>query len=519
MQTDPKLVEFLLEPGSYPEKPKKIEHFETHISHVFVGDTKVYKIKKPVDFGFLDFTTLKKRRVLCDQEVVLNSRLARDFYLGLTEIYQKGDLYSFERKSGSKVAEYAVVMKRIPEDRILFNLIHQGRLLYGELDEVGERLAFFHQEVPEYHGRQYGSVASVTTNTEENFEQIKPSIGLTLGQAFYDRLVAYTREFVESNRKLFADRGNAGLVREVHGDLHSQHVCLTHPPVIFDCIEFNKRFRISDVLEDIAFLFMDLEFRGRFDLSRRLFEAYFKMQKDAHHEELLRFYKIYRAVVRGKIEGFTAQAVTDESHRLEAVRRAREYYALADFYLSGGNKAFNPVVFMGMSGSGKSLITTALFRDAEVLRSDVVRKEMLGIGRNQHVYVDYGSGIYSADITKRTYEAMADAAVRQASAGKRVILDATFLKAAQRETLFDRCTAAGLNPFVVYCVADEQTLRKRVARRMGDGNDVSDGHMAVLDRQLQTMEEPTELPFYRVMRLNTKEEGAKIRKALREFLA
>jgi hypothetical protein len=521
MQVDPGLIDFLSRPESYPERPASIVHHETHISHVFVGDTTAYKIKKPVDFGFLDFTTLEKRRFFCREEVRLNRRLAPNVYLGVVPIYKyKGAAeYAFRRQKGSGIAEYAVKMRRIPEERLLYYLIEQGRLLYGALEEVGAVLARFHANATVHRDDPFGGIEVVRTNTEENFEQIAPCRGITLDEATYSRLVSYTRDFMEGHAPLFRSRKQDGSVREGHGDLHSRHVCLISPPIVVDCIEFNKRFRIGDVLEDMGFLLMDLEYCGRFDLSAAVSHAYFSLMPEAADLELLRFYKVYRAVVRGKIEGFTADALGDQPGRQAAERRAREYYLLARHYIEDRDRPFNPVVFMGVSGSGKSAIAQGLFEQALVLRSDRVRKEIAGIPAEEHVYVDYGADIYGEDTTAQVYRTMTRQAAATARRGERVVVDATFLAASQRLELYEACMHTGLNPFFVYCFADEETLKQRIERRIAEGRDLSDAHVSILKRQLGTAEEPVELPSFRVLRLDTTGERPEdIRRALRQFL-
>jgi len=315
VETGKMLIDFLLNPRSYPEKPLSVSHIETHISHVFIGDNFVYKVKKPVNFGFLDFSTLKKRHYFCEKEVILNSRLAKGIYLGLQPIYKIDGGYSFAPQEGSRPVECAVRMKRIPLDCLLFKLISEGKPLYGALEDVGKALALFHENVAPYRGRKFGGIESIAAATEENFEQIKPFTALTTDKKTLKLLMTYTRAFLADHKDRFSERRRNGYIRDGHGDLHCQHICLEHPPIIFDCIEFNESFRIIDILEDIAFLFMDLEYRGRFDLSSRLHKAYFARQAKALDEELLRFYKIYRAVVRGKVEGFAARNVEDRSER------------------------------------------------------------------------------------------------------------------------------------------------------------------------------------------------------------
>lgn len=519
MEVDRGLVDFLSRPESYREHPAAIVCRETHISLVFVGDTTVYKIKKPVDLGFLNFTTLDRRRSFCREEVRLNRRLAPDTYLGIIPIYKTTTGYSFGRKKGAACAEYAVRMRRFPEERLLSYLVGRGRLLDGALGDVGTMIGLFHGRARAHRHDPFGSIETVQTNTEENFVQIAPYRGAGLENATYSRLVAYTRDFMESHGRLFDVRKEKGLVREGHGDLHSRHVCLIEPPIVVDCIEFNKRFRIGDVLEDIGFLLMDLEYRGRLDLSAALSDAYFSVVPEAADADLLRFYKVYRAIVRGKIEGFTADATPDGEGRVAATRRAGNYYLLAEHYTKGHGNIFNPVVFAGVSGSGKSTIARGLFHDALVLRSDLVRKEIAGIAAGRHVYVEYGSGMYGPDMTDEVYRAMAERATAAAKHGRRVIVDATFLAASQRLRFHETCIREGLNPFFVFCFADESALRNRVARRMAEGVDVSDAHMAVLERQLGEVEEPAELPSFRIMRLDTTDDApGAIQSALARFL-
>ncbi len=515
------LIAFFLKPSSYPEKPSSITHHETHISQVFVGDAYVYKIKKPVNFGFLDFSTLEKRHFYCHEEVVLNSRLAGHVYLGVVPIYGKDGRYSFRRSKGAHIAEYAVKMKTIPDERLLSSLIAAGRLLEEEAAAAGAMIARFHRQAPVHRAGPYGGLSSVRTNTEENFEQIGPFRGATIASELYGLLVAQTRDFIRDNEALFGQRKTGGFVREGHGDLHTQHVCLIEPPVIVDCIEFNKRFRIGDVLEDIAFLLMDLEQKGRHDLSQAVSCAYFSRFPSACSVDLLRFYKTYRAVVRGKIEGFTAKALENEDGDAgeAAGKRAGNYFALARYYTEQAYTVFNPVVLKGPAGSGKSEAARSLIPGALVFRSDKVRKGIAGLKAADHVYVDYGTGLYNAEATRRTYRVLTDEAVAACRKGKRVVVDATFLSSDMVRLFYDACMKEGLNPFFVSCFADAPILRERVQRRVGLGSDVSDAHPAVLERQLEVMEEPKDVPSFRIMKVDTgRAAPEKIRQALRLFL-
>jgi uncharacterized protein len=518
LETAPALIEFMLDSRNYPERTSGVAHVQTHISHVFLCDDLVYKIKKPVNFGFVDFTTLRSRHYYCEQEVALNSRLAPDTYLGVETIYKKSDRYSFDRMTGGRISEYAVKMKKIPLDCLLYSLIEQGMPLYGELEPVGHRLALFHREARVYKGQEYGRFDTVKAAAKQNFEQIEPHRGITIDCKIFDGLAEYTAQFLEENKESFSLRKKTGWVRDGHGDLHSQHICLAKPPIIFDCIEFNKSFRIADVLQDIAFLIMDLEYRARFDLSSKLLRAYFAEQQESMDGELVRFYKVYRAVVRGKVDGLLAQGLQDGTEKEVSLRAAREYFHLAEFYVNQADHPFNPIVFMGLSGSGKSTIAKDFCMDSIILRSDKVRKAMTGVGKAEHRYAEFGSDIYSNSLTRDVYCSLLERAIDEAKKGRKVVVDATYLKKDQRRNFCETCIEKGLNPFFVHCIADEKVLRDRIAKRLQEGTDVSDADINILEQQIRDMEEPVELPFYRVLRLNTEAELHHIIGALKEFL-
>ncbi|HVN95901.1 MAG TPA: AAA family ATPase [Syntrophorhabdaceae bacterium] len=518
MEHDPGVVDFLSQPENYPERVALIDHVETHISHVFVCDDFAYKIKKPVSLGFVDFSSLKKRRFFCKREIALNARLAKDIYLSVLPIYRTEHGYSFAPHRAAHIVEYAIKMKRISMDCLLFKLVSDGRPLYGEMERVGATLADFHKSSSPYRGKRYGTYETITHATSQNFEQIKPYLGLTIDAPLLERLMEYTRAFLESDGGLFSARKRSLHVRDGHGDLHCQHICLEQPPIIFDCIEFNDAFRVIDVLLDVAFLFMDLEYRGRFDLSSRLLAAYFSRQKDEFHRNLLTFYKVYRAVVRGKVEGFRAAGLAQGKEREEALKAANDYFRLADYYVADGNKHFNPIVFMGLSGSGKSTIARDFSSHAIVLKSDEVRKQLAGLESSVHMYEDYGKGIYAPELTDKFYGILLEKTLEHAGSGQKVVVDATYLTANHRRDFYYHCRKRGLNPFFVHCFADEKTLRKRITQRIYEGTDPSDAHLGVLDHQLEHREDPEELPSYRVLKINTDHAVHDIVSALKEFL-
>ncbi|GAB4431746.1 MAG: bifunctional aminoglycoside phosphotransferase/ATP-binding protein [bacterium] len=495
-----KLLKFFLSKDSYPSKPDAVKHYETHISHVFLVGDFVYKIKKPVKFDFLDFSTLRKRLYFCKREVRLNSFLAKDCYFGVKRIYENDGKLSFKKTKGSKVYEYAVLIKRFDESLILSNLINEGELLTDKIAELAKIISNFHRKVPVFKGPYYGGYSAVKRDNDENLQEIKSFVGITLQQKSFETIKFYTENFLLEHRKTFKKRKSLGFIREIHGDLHTKHIVLSKPVVIFDCIEFNDRFRIDDVLTDIAFLLMDLEFLGRFDLSSLLYDIYFKINDRFKNDDLLKFFKVYRAVVRGKIESFTANGTEEKETRLKALKRAKDYFALACNYITN-DKAFNPLIFMGLSGSGKSSVAKQFSQNMLILRSDEIRKKMAGSTKVGGKKFAVDKGIYAPEMTEKTYKALLEHTVRAATEGKRVVVDATFLKRWQRSLFLENAKKGGLNPLFIYFTAPDDLLLKRVAQRRRERKDLSDADESVLKHQLQTFEYPDELPSFRLMKL------------------
>ncbi|MGD2125589.1 MAG: phosphotransferase [Desulfobacteraceae bacterium] len=329
------IIEDLLDPASLPDETKNVSVVQTHISIVFVADRFVYKVKKPVNFGFLDFLTLEKRAHFCHQEVKLNRRLAKDVYIGVLPITFDGKRHSMRVTTGD-IVEYAVKMKRIPNEKLMKSLFERGELTKDHLHKIAQVLARFHLNAlrnPEIDA--YGEPERFKVNTNENFEQVKKYVGITVQEEIFGALKRWTDNFYGVNRNLFLERIRQGRIRDCHGDLHMEHVCLTEDLQIIDCIEFNDRFRYSDAIADIAFLLMDLDYHGGVNLSHLLWEAYKKLTNEENVESLLIFYKVYRAFVRGKVNSFQADDETiGDDEKEEAIQRARAYFQLAFSYIS-----------------------------------------------------------------------------------------------------------------------------------------------------------------------------------------
>jgi aminoglycoside phosphotransferase family enzyme len=332
------MINDLSDPVSLPDATKNVSVVQTHISIVIVGDEFVYKIKKPVNFGFLDFLTLEKRAYYCRQEVQLNRRLAPDIYLDVIPVRFDGRRYSMGSKQG-EVADYAVKMRRIPEDKLMKSLFEKGTLTDTHVRKVARVLAKFHSEArrsPEID--TYGEPERFKVNTDENFDQVRKYVGITVRKEAFQSLEAWTDRFYRNNRPLFLGRIESGKIRDCHGDLHMEHVCFTEKVSIIDCIEFNERFRYSDTVADIAFLLMDLEYHGGEGFSKLLWDEYKNMSLESGVESLLIFYKVYRAFVRGKVNSFQIDDTNMKDEEKEKAKElARRYFELAYSYVQESN--------------------------------------------------------------------------------------------------------------------------------------------------------------------------------------
>lgn len=333
MLTLPSVVEALLNPEAYPHKPPKVELVQTQMSFIFLAGEYVYKVKKPVNLGYLDYTTLEKRHFFCCQEVELNKRLCADAYLAVAPIAEENDGVRMEGQG--KGIEYAVKMRRLPQDRMMDVLLSRGQVTLQMVARVAEKLVSFHQKAETNQEiAAFGGLDVIGHNCDENFAQTEKYIGLTIFRAKYERIKGYTDNFIKSNASLFEKRVREGRIKDCHGDLHAAHVCFTDDICIYDCIEFNDRFRYCDVASEIAFLAMDLDRHQQAGLSRHLVDTYVGLSRDEELLKLLNFYKCYRAYVRGKVESFKLDdPLILQSEKAKALESARSYFQLAGSYV------------------------------------------------------------------------------------------------------------------------------------------------------------------------------------------
>ncbi len=329
----PELVKALLDSRAYPDVTSVVEMVQTQMSFAFLTDDYVYKVKKPVNLGYLDYTTLDKRQFYCQREIELNRRLCPEVYLDVVPVTQ--DKSNILMGGQGEVIEYAVKMRRLPQEAMMDVLLTQNRVSPEMVASVAQKLAEFHQKAETNASiSAFGNLDTITRNTEENFTQTEKYIGNTVSSETYQRIKVYTDSFIRENARLFHKRIADGRIRDCHGDLHAAHVCFTNGICIYDCIEFNDRFRYCDVASEIAFLAMDLDHYRRADLSRSFVNAYVAQSQDKELIELLNFYKCYRAYVRGKVESFKL----DDPHiskeeKTGVLAKARNYFELAESYI------------------------------------------------------------------------------------------------------------------------------------------------------------------------------------------
>jgi aminoglycoside phosphotransferase family enzyme len=339
MESDklPAVVEYLLHPSSYPHAVGEVRLVQTHISYVLLAGDFVYKLKKPVNFGFLDFSTLSRRKYFCEQELILNRRLCPTIYLGLVSINRAADS-TLELEGVGEPVEYGVKMVRMPEERMMGNIIRTGQLTGQLIDGIVETLGPFYAQAasgPEIE--KFGTVDAVRANVMENLTQNRQYIGCeSLSREEYDHIEKYVNDCL-ADQDVFKRRLKAGRIKDCHGDLHSGNICLADRVYIYDCIEFNHRFRYSDVASDIAFLAMDLDYYGLHELSDYFVHSFQSVSGDETLSEVLNFYKCYRATVRGKIGLLTAhEPEVDDRTRAQALAQATRYFFLAQKYADLG---------------------------------------------------------------------------------------------------------------------------------------------------------------------------------------
>lgn len=486
----PQLIAALQRPDCFPHPVDGFTVLETHISYVLLTGPYAYKFKKPVDLGFLDFSTLEKRRFYCHEELRLNRRLAPELYedvVGITGTPERPVL-----GGEGPAIEYAVRMRQFAADARLDLVSDRGGLTEKHIDQLAVDVAAFHRSAPAAAAESlFGTPETIEARVMQNFEQIQANCDDQDLLLRLRPLHAWSTAAIEEIRDDLELRRRGGWIRECHGDMHLANMALIDDRVvIFDALEFSEDLRWIDPLSEIAFVYMDLDHRGHRALARRFLNDYVEAANDYQSLNLFRYYLVYRALVRAKVA-----AIAAHQHTRNSERRARELATLAGYLDRAAAYCANPeraplILMHGLSGSGKSRLARQLVETlgAIRIRSDVERRRLLGMSPEEATDSGIATGAYAPEITQKTYQRLQALAYPILDAGFPVIIDATCLLRSQRAPLQRFAAVAGVPCVLLDVQAPEAVLRERIMRRHRDERDASEATLAVLDHQLAIAE-------------------------------
>lgn len=491
--TLPPLVQQMLQPDFYPHPvTETIELIQTHVSYVFLAGEFVYKLKKPVNFGFLDYSTLEKRKHFCYEELRLNQRGAAELYLDVLPITQTGERFILAGQG--EPVEFVVKMQRFPQETLLSAMYDRGELTEEHLEALAKVLAEFHKKAPTNdYILSFGEVAQIRQAIDENYEQTVSYIGGPQTQEQFDQTKAYTDKLFAEQQALFADRVEKKWIRECHGDVHLRNICFWNGKILlFDCIEFNEPFRFVDVMFDIAYIIMDFDARNRSDLSNLFLNTYLEQTGDWEGLQVLPLYLSRQSYVRAKVTSFLlGDPGIPDSVKAESKETASRYYRLAWDYTQ--QKKGKLMLMSGLSGSGKSTIAKQLARQSGAIqiRSDAVRKHLGGVALDEKG----DAALYSPEMTQKTYDRLLNLGITLASQGYTVILDAKYDRQELRLPVIEQAKAAGIPLEILHCDAPVEVLHDRISQR----SDISDATPDVLAHQSLEPFGNAEKPFVRTI--------------------
>lgn len=494
----PNLIQKMLQPGFYPHAVQEpIQLIQTHISYVLLTGDFAYKVKKPVNFGFLDFSTLEKRKHFCEEELRLNQRGAAELYLEVLPVTLLEEQYHLGREG--EAVEYVLKMCQFPQETLLSTMFEQGELHETHLQDLGRVVAQYHAKTDTNdYIKSFGEVAQVRASIDENYEQTVKYIGGPQKQEQFEETKAYTDRFFAEHRDLFISRVENNHIRECHGDLHLRNICLWHDKLlVFDCIEFNEPFRFVDVMYDVAFTVMDLEARHSKELGNAFLNTYLEETGDWEGLQVLPLYLSRQAYVRAKVTSFLLDDPSvPATVKEEATKTAADYYQQAWAYTKPQQGKL--ILMSGLSGSGKSTVARYLARKLGGIhiRSDAVRKHLAGISLRERG----GDDVYTPEMNEKTYGRLLDLGVTLANAGFPVILDAKYDRQQQREQAIAQAQENQIPLEIIYCTAPLEVLRQRLENRTGD---IADATANLLASQIEKAEAFTENEKPRVKILDT----------------
>ena len=501
----PALIQGLLDPASYPHAPRDVELRQTHISYVLLAGDRVYKIKKPVALGFVDYSTPARRAYYCRREVALNRRLAPEVYLGVVPIVERaGRPWVGGRGT---VLERAVEMVRLPDDGMLPAVLARHEATPALMEEIAARLAPFHAAAASTPRiARYGRPGAVRRTLEETLERIAPYVGRTLSSEQYARLREWTGDALEQLAPLLAQRAAAGRVRDGHGDLHASSICITDRVVIFDCIEFSAALRCNDVASEVAFLAMDLDRHACADLAEAFVDAYVRRSGDAALRRPLLFFRCQRALVRGLVASIAASEPEQPAAERERQRAlATTYFDLAFYGYTGA--APRPLLLLigGLPASGKSVLARQLAARlaAVALHTDVLRKRRAGLAPTARPPAALRDALYAPQSTAATYAALLEEARGWLERGVSVVLDGTYRRAADRRAAAALASAHGVPWLAIECHCPATVARERLAARAEAPGEASDADWTIYEQQAREWEPWAEIPPERYLAVDT----------------
>lgn len=478
-----RMVEQLRHAPEWTEDELPIEMKQTHISVLLLGRKHVVKLKKPVDFGFLDYTTLEKRLKACEDEVRLNRRLCPDAYIGCGGVIETDGQIGFSGRHG-KIVDYCVWMHRLPDDRMLDRMVAEGTVNEAIIDRVAARLSEFHAGAargPEI--ARWGSLEEIRHNWEENFEQTAAFAGRTINASDYEAIRAWAPQWLAEKAELFDSRARQGRIVDGHGDVRCESICVRDDMIcIYDCIEFNDRFRCDDVASEAAFLAMDLDARGRPDLGYYFTEQYQRRAGDDDLFTLLPFYRCYRAYVRGKVLSFRLnEPEFSDAERQSAATRAASYFDLARRYAT---RLPEPTIIAvgGLPGTGKTSIARAIAGELglRVVSADQARQSLFGEAKRPS---GYGEGAYTAEANRATYQKLFELGRERLAQNGGVILDATFRHAEDLALAREAANEAGAQFRLIECRLSPEQVRARLEQRAARKEGLSDADWEIYLKQ------------------------------------
>jgi uncharacterized protein len=482
----PTLIEHMLTPEFYPHPVQMpIQLMQTHASYVLMTGDFVYKLKKPVNFGFLDYSTVAKRQHFCREEIRLNQRGAKELYLAVVSISRQGDRHQFG--DNGEIVDYAVKMVQFPQASLLSNLFESGEIQIGDIEEMGRVVADFHAQAQtnEYIS-SFGTIGRIKESIDDNYYQTEKYIGRAQAPQQFTETKAYTDRFLSEHGGLFLDRINGGFIRECHGDLHLRNICRWQgKTLLFDCIEFNEPFRFVDTMYDVAFAVMDLEARCRRDLANRFLNTYAEQTGDWAGLQVLPMYLSRQAYVRAKVTSFLLDdPQVTSADRAAAAQTAGDYYRQAWEYTR--DRQGKLIMLAGLSGSGKSTLGKRIAGKlgGVHLRSDAVRKHLGGIPLSSKG----DANLYTPAMTERTYGRLLELGGKLAAQGWTVILDTKYDLQLLRAAVVDFAGDRGLPLQIIHCTAPVDVLRDRLIRRTGD---IADATVDLLASQQAAWEDFT----------------------------